>query len=47
MVLQWGREKRAGYYADVKKCRGEDAAQELIREVKQQWEISQRQPSLL
>ena len=31
MVLQWGREKRAGYYADVKKCRGEDAAQELIK----------------
>lgn len=46
-VLRWSREKRTEHYAGVKKQRGEEAAQELIKEVKQQWAISQRQPSLL
>jgi hypothetical protein len=45
--MRWSREKRAEYYADVKKRRGEAAAQQLIKEVKEQWTISQRQPSLL
>ena len=46
-VMRWSREKRAEYYADVKKLRGEAAAQELIKNVREQWTISQRQPSLL
>ena len=46
-VMRWSREKRAEYYADVKKRRGEAAAQQLIKEVKEQWTISQQQPSLL
>ena len=46
-VLRWSREKRAEYYADVKKRRGEAAAKDLVTEVKRQWHISQRQPSLL
>ncbi len=44
--MQWSREKRAEYYAQVQERRGDAAAQELIREVKQQWNIKQ-QPSLL
>jgi hypothetical protein len=46
-VMRWEREKRTAYYADVKKRRGEAEAQELIKEAKVQWIISQRQPSLL
>ena len=36
-VMLWSREQRTEYYADVKKRRGEAAAQDLIMEVKQQW----------
>ena len=46
-VMLWSREKRTEYYADVKKRRGEAAAKDLVTEVKRQWHISQRQPSLL
>lgn len=40
-VLRWPREKRTEYYADVKKRRGDAAAQELIRNVREQWQKSQ------
>ena len=46
-VMRWSREKRTEYYSDVKKRRGDAALKELIEEVKKQWTISQRQPSLL
>jgi len=47
-VMQWDRESRTAYYADVRKKRGEAAAQDLLTEVKRQWNISQQQqPSLL
>ena len=46
-VMQWPREERTEYYADVKKRRGDAAAQQLIEDVKEQWTLSQRQPSLL
>lgn len=46
-VMRWDRYKRTGYYADVKKRRGEAALKTLIEEVKNQWNISQQQPSLL
>lgn len=39
--MRWSREKRAEYYADVKKRRGEAAAQELIKNVREQWQKSQ------
>jgi hypothetical protein len=45
-VMRWSREKRAEYYAEVKKHRGETALKDLIEEVKKQWKTSQ-QPSLL
>lgn len=45
-VMRWDRGKRTGYYEDVKKRRGEAAAQELIKEVKQQWNSSQQQSLL-
>ena len=41
-VLRWPREKRTEYYADVKKRRGNAAAQELIRAVRAEWEKSQK-----
>lgn len=41
-VLRWPREKRTEYYADVKKRRGDAAAQELIRTVRAEWEKSQK-----
>ncbi|WP_420794892.1 DUF7696 family protein [Azospira oryzae] len=44
--MRWDRGKRTGYYEDVKKRRGEAAAQELIKEVKQQWNSSQQQSLL-
>jgi hypothetical protein len=44
LVMRWDRETRLSYYADVKKKRGEAAAQELIREVKNQWDTSKQQP---
>lgn len=47
VVMRWPGEKRTEYYANVKKQRGEPATQELIREVNQQWTISQRKRSLL
>lgn len=40
-VMLWSREKRAEYYADVKKRRGEAAAQQLIKNVREQWQKSQ------
>lgn len=46
-VMRWDRYKRTEYYADVKKRRGEAALKTLIEEVKNQWNISQQQPSLL
>lgn len=48
-VMRWPREKRVEYYANVKKCRGETAAQELINNVREQWGKwqNQRQQSLL
>ncbi|OQA32199.1 MAG: hypothetical protein BWY57_02136 [Betaproteobacteria bacterium ADurb.Bin341] len=45
-VMSWDRVKRSEYYADVKKRRGEAAVQELIEEVKKQWNANQ-QPFLL
>lgn len=47
MLMQWDRESRTAYYAEVKKIRGEAAAKDLVTEVKRQWHISQQQPSLL
>lgn len=38
-VMRWEREKRQGYYADVKKRRGEKALQSLVDEVNRQWGI--------
>ena len=43
-VMQWDRVTRLAYYADVKKKRGEAAVQELIREVRNQWDTSKQQP---
>ncbi len=40
LVMRWDRITRLGYYADVKKKRGEAAAQELSKTVREQWEIS-------
>ena len=40
-VMRWSREKRAEYYGDVMKRRGEAAAQELIKNVREQWQKSQ------
>ncbi len=37
--MRWEREKRQGYYADVKKRRGEKALQALVDEVNRQWGI--------
>lgn len=45
--MRWDRFKRTEYYADVKKRRGESALKELIKNVREQWTTSQRQPSLL
>lgn len=45
-VMRWPGQKRAEYYADVKKRRGDAAAQELIKEVKKQWTNSQQQSLL-
>lgn len=42
MVMQWDRITRLAYYADVKKKRGEAAAQQLIEETKRQWNTSQQ-----
>lgn len=42
LVLQWDRITRLAYYADVKKKRGEPAAQRLIEETKKQWTTSQQ-----
>lgn len=44
-VMRWSREKRTEYYANVKKRRGDAAAQELIREVRKQWNISHQSHS--
>ena len=41
-VLRWDRLTRLTYYADVKKKRGETAAQQLIEETKKQWNTSQQ-----
>lgn len=41
--MRWPREKRTGYYADVKQRRGEAALKELIEEVKKQWGTSKQQ----
>jgi len=47
-VMRWQREQRTTYYAEVRKKRGDAAAQDLVTEVKRQWHISQlQQPSLL
>ena len=40
-VLRWDRLTRLAYYADVKKKRGETAAQELTKNVREQWQKSQ------
>lgn len=40
-VMRWPQAKRAEFYADVKKRRGEAAAKELIEEVKKQWAAKQ------
>lgn len=40
--MRWDRLTRLAYYADVKKKRGEAAAQELITETKRQWNTSQQ-----
>jgi hypothetical protein len=42
LVMRWERITRLGYYADVKKKRGEAAAQQLIEETKKQWNTSQQ-----
>lgn len=44
LVMRWDRLTRLAYYADVKKKRGAAATQELIREVKNQWDTSKQQP---
>jgi hypothetical protein len=41
-VMRWDRVTRLAYYADVKKKRGEAAAQQLIEETKQQWNATQQ-----
>jgi hypothetical protein len=40
-VMRWPQAKRAEFYADVKKRRGEAAAKDLIEEVKKQWAAKQ------
>lgn len=42
-VMRWSREKRAEYYADVKKRRGEAALKELIEEVNKQWQSREQE----
>lgn len=42
-VMRWSREKRAEYYADVKKRRGETALKELIEEVNKQWQSREQE----
>lgn len=42
LVMRWERITRLGYYADVKKKRGEAATQQLIEETKKQWNTSQQ-----
>jgi hypothetical protein len=42
LVMRWDRITRLGYYADVKKKRGEAAAQQLIEETKRQWNVTQQ-----
>jgi hypothetical protein len=37
LVMLWDKPTRLAYYADVKKKRGEAAAQQLIEETKRQW----------
>jgi hypothetical protein len=43
-VMRWDRLTRLAYYADVKKKRGQAAAQHLIEETKKQWNTSQQSP---
>ena len=47
MVMGWPEYQRKDFYSLVKKARGEAAMRDLIEEVKNQWNISQQQPSLL
>jgi len=42
LVVSWDRLTRLTYYADVKKKRGQAAAQQLIEETKKQWNTSQQ-----
>lgn len=42
LVMRWDRITRLAYYADVKKKRGDAAAQKLIEETKQQWNATQQ-----
>jgi hypothetical protein len=41
-VAHWDRVTRLAYYADVKKKRGEAAAQQLIEETRRQWNATQQ-----
>lgn len=41
LVMQWPKPERLAYYADVKKKRGETAAQQLIEKVREEWGNSQ------
>jgi hypothetical protein len=43
--MRWEREKRQGYYADVKKIRGEKELQALVDEVKRQWAMRSHSPA--
>lgn len=42
LVMRWDRITRLAYYADVKRQRGEAAAQQLIEETQKQWKTSQQ-----
>lgn len=42
LVMCWDKPTRLAYYADVKKKRGDTAAQQLIEETKKQWNTSQQ-----
>lgn len=41
-VMRWDRVTRLAYYADVKRKRGDAAAQQLIEETKRQWNATQQ-----
>jgi hypothetical protein len=38
--MRWQKEKRTAYYAMVRKHRGDQAAQELVDNVRTEWNLS-------